>query len=59
MIVHVSAAEAAVSIPIYAELLAAVSPYFRSAFKGSFKESSDKSIVLVDVSEQTFHIFME
>ncbi|KAI8940850.1 hypothetical protein NX059_002111 [Plenodomus lindquistii] len=59
VMVRVGEPGVAVSIPIYPDLLAAMSPYFRGAFKGSFKEASDKFITLADVSEQTFRIFME
>ena len=39
-------------------LLSAVSPYFKRAFYGPFKEADERSISLVDVSERTFRMFL-
>jgi hypothetical protein len=49
----------AVDIPVYRDVLSAVSPYFRGAFEGSFREASEKLLPLVGVSEQTFRIFLQ
>jgi hypothetical protein len=49
----------AVDIPVYREVLAGVSPYFRGAFKSSFKEATGKFLPLTHVSEQTFRIFLQ
>jgi hypothetical protein len=43
--------DVAVDIPVYREVLAGISPYFHGAFKGSFKEATDKFLPLTDVSE--------
>ncbi|KAF2823787.1 hypothetical protein CC86DRAFT_457428 [Ophiobolus disseminans] len=48
-----------VDFPVYRELLSSVSPYFRSVFEGGFKEADDRVISLVDVTEQTFRIFLQ
>ena len=48
-----------VEIQVDCELICSVSPYFRSAFKGKFKEATDRVISLPDVSEQTFRIFLQ
>ncbi|CAN9210927.1 unnamed protein product [Alternaria alternata] len=57
--VRVGEADTAVDIPIYRDRLSAVSPYFRGAFEGSFKEATDRNLSLTDVSEQTFRIFLQ
>jgi hypothetical protein len=56
--VRVGEADAAVDIPVYRDHLSAVSPYFRGAFEGSFKEATDRNLSLTDVSEQTFRMFL-
>lgn len=57
--VRVGEADAAVNIPVYRDHLSAVSPYFRGAFEGSFKEATDRNLSLTDVSEQTFRMFLQ
>ncbi|KAH6843803.1 hypothetical protein B0T12DRAFT_421148 [Alternaria alternata] len=57
--VRVGEVGAAVDIPVYRDQLSAVSPYFRGAFKGSFKEATDRNLRLTDVSEQTFRIYLQ
>jgi hypothetical protein len=46
-------------VTVYTDLLCAVSPYFRKALKGSFTEAQTRSIDLKDVSEYTFHVFLQ
>jgi hypothetical protein len=50
--------DTAVDIPVYRDVLSAVSPYFRGAFEDSFKEAADKLLPLTNVSKQTFCIFL-
>lgn len=50
--------DVAIDIPVYRRVLSAVSPYFRGAFEGSFKEATDRFLSLTDASEQTFRIFL-
>ncbi|KAL1793565.1 hypothetical protein ACET3X_008547 [Alternaria dauci] len=57
--VSVGEADTAVNIPVYRDQLSAVSPYFRGAFEGSFKEATDRNLPLTDVSEQTFRMFLQ
>ncbi|KAI4935537.1 uncharacterized protein J4E92_002828 [Alternaria infectoria] len=56
--VRVGEADASVDIVVYRNILSAVSPYFRSAFEGSFVEATDRLISLTDVTEQTFRMFL-
>lgn len=49
----------AVDIPVYREVITAVSPYLNGAFNGDFKEASDRTITLIDVNEQTVRIFLQ
>ncbi|KAI4663655.1 uncharacterized protein J4E78_004071 [Alternaria triticimaculans] len=57
--VRVGEADTAVDITVYRDVLSAVSPYFRSAFEGPFVETTDRSISLTDVTEQTFRMFLQ
>jgi hypothetical protein len=57
--VRVGFADAAVNISVYRDVLSAVSPYIRGAFKGPFRETTDRSLSLTDVTEQTFRIFLQ
>jgi len=56
--IRVGEPDHAVDIPVYRELLSSVSPYFRGAFEGGFKEATNRTIPLTDVTEQTFRIFL-
>lgn len=47
-----------VETAVYTELLCAISPYFRKAFKGPFEEAQKRSISLDDVDEHTFRMFL-
>jgi hypothetical protein len=57
--VRVGSPDKAVDIPVYRELLSSVSPYFRDAFEGGFKEAAAGIIPLTDVTEATFRIFLQ
>lgn len=48
-----------IEIPVYRELFSSVSPYFRNAFDGSFKEATDGTIPLPDITEATFRTFLQ
>ncbi|KAF2676698.1 hypothetical protein K458DRAFT_351229, partial [Lentithecium fluviatile CBS 122367] len=54
----VSVGERLVRIPVYKVVLCAVTPCFRNAFEGQFKEAEESSIRLPDIFEQTFRIFL-
>lgn len=41
----------AADIPVYREVITAVSPYFNGVFNGDFKEASDCTITLTDANE--------
>lgn len=49
--VRVGESDYAVYIPVHREVLAAVSPYFRGAFEGGFREATKRTILLTDVTE--------
>ena len=49
----------AVDLPVYQDVLSAVSHYFRGAFDSSFKEATERFTPLTDVTEQTFRIFLQ
>jgi hypothetical protein len=57
--IRVGESNDAVDIPVYRELISSVSPYFRSAFEGDFMEATERVIPLVDVTEQTFRVFLQ
>jgi hypothetical protein len=57
--VRVGSPDKAVDIPVYRELLSSVSPYFRGAFEGDFKEAAAGVVPLTDVTEATFRIFLQ
>jgi hypothetical protein len=48
-----------VDILVYREILSSVSPYFHGAFEGHFQEATEGAIPLVDVTEQTFRVFLQ
>jgi hypothetical protein len=48
-----------VDIPVQRELLSSISPYFRRAFEGGFRERVEGVIPLNDVTEETFQIFLK
>ncbi|KAH7386826.1 hypothetical protein DE146DRAFT_184076 [Phaeosphaeria sp. MPI-PUGE-AT-0046c] len=51
--------EDAVQFQVYRELVMSVSPFFRGAFKGDFKEATDHIIPLRDTWEATIQIFLQ
>jgi hypothetical protein len=57
--VRVGLADAAVNISFYRDVLSAVSPYIRGAFKSPFRETTDHSLSLTDITKQTFRIFLQ
>jgi hypothetical protein len=48
-----------VDVPVQRELISSVSLYFRSAFDGAFRETTEGVIPLTDVTEETFQIFLK
>jgi hypothetical protein len=57
--VRVGSPDKAVDIPVYQELLSSVSPYFRGAFEGGFKEAAAGVVPSTGVTEATFRIFLQ
>jgi hypothetical protein len=57
--VRVGKANVAADIPVNLQVLTAMSRYFRSAFEGGFKEATESTVLLDDVTEQTFRIFIQ
>jgi hypothetical protein len=56
--VRVGEPDQAVNILVSRKMLSSVSPYFRAAFEGKFKEATTRTITLSDVTEETFRIFL-
>jgi hypothetical protein len=57
--VCVGKADESVDIPVNLQVLTATSPYSRGAFEGDFKEATERIVILNDVTEQTFRIFLQ
>lgn len=59
MTVQIGDGDAQESFPVHKDLLTACSPYFKAAFDGQFREATDKTIPIPDVTPTQFRLFLD